>query len=505
MFDAVRNNKWVSQAILGLIAITFAFFGLESYVRNADSNQYVAKIGDVKISQQEFQQALREQQDRMRGQLGAAFDARVLETLEARKAILDDLINKRLLTLEAAKRRLVVDNEAIRQVILGIQAFQVDGQFSSARYEAALSGQNMTPAMFEAQLRQDLVVQQLINTLLRSSFTPNAVTDRILALQTEKRAISEVRLPLDDYLDKVKLADDAAKRYYDENSEQFRQPEQAIAEYVVLSLDNIGSQQTVSEDDIKTWYESHRAQYEQQEERRASHILIGSEKIGVDKARAKAEEALAEVRKNPGHFAELASKYSDDPGSAGKGGDLGFFGRGAMLKPFEDTAFSLKEGEISSVVQSDFGFHIIKLTGIHPAQTKPLSEVRGAIESELKKTAAARLFADAAETFKTVVYEQESSLAPVAEKFKLKIVRSDWIGRQPNRANSSAPLANEKLLAALFGEDSVKNRSNTEAIEIAPNTLAAARLVDYKAAAQQPFAGLQASIETLLRRQEAQT
>ncbi|HEX6733704.1 MAG TPA: SurA N-terminal domain-containing protein, partial [Azonexus sp.] len=368
MFDAVRNNKKISQVILGLIAITFAFFGLESYVRNSGSGNDVATIGDLKISQQQFQQAVREQQERMRAQMGAQFDPKLLDAPEAKKAIVDDLINQRLLMLEAGKRRIFVSDDAVRRTILGIEAFHVDGRFSNERYEAALRNQGMTPAGFEAQLRQDLSLQQLAGAVARSSITANTAIDRVLALQTEKREVSEYRLALDAYLDKVKLADDAAKKYYDENSQQFQVPEQVIAEYVVLSMDAIGNQLTVSEAEIKSWYEGHRAQFEQPEERRASHILIASEKLGIDKARVKAGEVLAEVRKNPGAFADLARKHSDDPGSAGKGGDLGFFGRGMMVKPFEDSAFTLGEGEISGVVESDFGFHIIKVTGIHAAK-----------------------------------------------------------------------------------------------------------------------------------------
>jgi peptidyl-prolyl cis-trans isomerase D len=502
MFDAVRNNKIITQAILGLIAITFAFFGLESYVRDPGSANDVAKIGDLKINQQQFQQAMRDQQDRMRAQLGEKFDPKMLDAPEARKAILDDLINQRLLMLEANKHRMFVSDEAIRQTILGIQAFNVDGRFSNERYDAALRAQGMTPAGFEAQLRQDMTLQQLAGAVARSSITANTVVNRILSLQTEKRDVSEVRIALDTYLDKVKLADDAAKKYYDENSKQFQVPEQAVAEYVVLSMEGIGEQLAVTEAEIQAWYDGHRPQYEQPEERRASHILIASEKLGADKARAKADELLAEIRKNPGSFAELAGKNSDDPGSASKGGDLGFFGRGMMVKPFEDTAFSLGEGEISGVVESDFGFHIIKLTGIHAATLKPLAEVRGQIEADLKKAAASRKFAEAAEAFSNTVYEQSDSLTPAAEMFKLKVVRSGWLQRQANPANG--PLANEKLLGALFGEDSIKNRRNTEAVEIATNTLVAARLVDYKPATLQPFEGLKASIETLLRRQEAQ-
>ncbi len=503
MFDAVRNNKKIVQIFLALIALPFAFFGVESYVRNAGTGDDVARIGDVKITAQQFQQALRDQQERLRAQLGAQFDARLLDSPQARQAILDDLINQRVLLLEASKSRLVAGDAAVRQAIIGIEAFQVDGKFSNERYEAVLKSQGMVPAGFEAQVRQDLTLQQLANGVAQSGLVARTVSDRVLALQTEKREVMEYRFGVDAYLPKVKLADDAAKKFYDENASQFQTPEQAKAEYVVLTMDAVSSQLAVTDAEVKSWYDGHKERYQQAEERRASHILVGAEKLGKDKAKARAEELLKEVRKNPAGFAELAKKNSDDPGSAAKGGDLGFFGRGMMVKPFEDAAFALKDGEISGIVESDFGFHIIRLTGIHAAKERPLAEVRGEIEAELKQTAASRKFAEAAEAFSNMVYEQSDSLKPVADKFKLTINRSDWLGRQANPA--AGPLGNEKLLAALFSEDSVKSRRNTEAVEIGQNTLVAARLVDYKAAALQPFDGVKASIETLLTRREAQS
>jgi peptidyl-prolyl cis-trans isomerase D len=502
MFDAVRNNKRIVQVFLALITLPFAFFGVDSYMRNGDSGSDVATIGDVKITQQQFQQSLREQQDRLRTQLGAQFDPKMLENPEARKAILDDLINQRLLLIEAGKKQMFASNDAIRQAIGGIDAFKVDGKFSSERYEAALRAQGMTPAGFEAQLRQDLTLQQLAGAIGQSGVVSRSVADRVLALQTEKRDVLEYRLALDSYLGKVKLADDAAKKFYDENAKQFETPEQAKAEYLVLSMESIASQLAVTEAEVKAWYEGHKDRYQQPEERRASHILIATEKLGKDKAKAKAEELLKEIRSNPAAFADLAKKNSDDPGSASKGGDLGFFGRGAMVKAFEDTTQNLKEGEISGVVESDFGFHIIKLTGIHAAKEKPLAEVRADIEAELKKAAGSRKFAEAAEAFSNMVYEQSDSLKPVADKFKLTIQKSDWLGRQANPANGT--LGNEKLLAALFSDEAVKNKRNTEAVEIATNTLVAARIADYKPKALQPFDGVKASIETLLKHKEAQ-
>jgi peptidyl-prolyl cis-trans isomerase D len=502
MFDAVRNNKRMVQVFLALIILPFAFFGVESYVSNVGTGNELAKIGDVKISPQQFQEALREQQDRLRAQLGGQFDSKLLDTPEARKAILDDLVDQRLLVLEANKRKLVAGDEAIRRTVGSIDAFKVDGKFSSERYEAALRNQGMTPAGFEAQLRQDLTVQQLAGALGQSGLVARTVSDRVIAMQTETRNVQESRIALDGYLGQVKLADGAAKKFYDENAKQFETPEQAKAEYLVLSMETIGAQMAVSDAEIKSWYDGHKDRYAVPEERRASHILIASEKVGKDKAKSRAEELLAEIRKNPSSFAELAKKNSDDPGSAAKGGDLGFFGRGMMVKPFEDTTFALKDGEISGVVESDFGFHIIKLTGIHAAKEKPLAEVRGEIEEELRKTAASRKFAEAAETFSNLVYEQSDSLKPAAERFKLEVKQSAWINRQTNPANG--PVGNEKVLAALFSEDSVKNKRNTETVEIAPNTLVAARIAEYKPAALLPFESVKTSIETLLTRQEAQ-
>ncbi len=498
MFDAVRNNKKIVQVFLVLIALPFAFFGVESF-RDGGAGVDVAKVGEVKISQQEFQQAVREQQDRLRGQLGE-LDPKVLDNPEFRQAILDDLIDQRLLFQEARKRHLFASDDAVRQAIMAVEAFQDNGQFSQQRYEALLSAQGMSPAGFEAQVRQDLALQQLAGTIGRSGIVSQRVTDKVLALQSEARHVQEFVLPVENYVAKVKLEDGAAKKFYDENTEQFRTPDQAKVEYVVLTPESLAVE--VSEAEIKAWYDGHKERYQQPEERRASHILIAAEKLGKDKARQKAEEVLREVQAKPAAFAELARKHSDDPGSASQGGDLGFFGRGMMVKPFEDATFALRDGEVSGIVESDFGFHIIKLTGQHVAREKPLAEVRGEIERELKSSAVARKFAEAAESFSNMVYEQSDSLQPVADQFKLKIQRSDWIGREANPA--AGVLGNAKLLSAVFSDDTIQNKRNTEAVEVAQNTLVAARIAEYQPASVQPLAGLQATIEKLLVNQEAQ-
>ena len=504
MFDAVRNNKKIVQVFLALITLPFAFFGVESYVRSVGAGDDVAKVGDIKITQQQFQQALREQQEKLRNQLGGRFDPKLLETPEARIAILDDLINRDLLLMEASKKNLLVGDDAVRNTIASIEAFKIDGKFSNERYESLLRAQGMSPAGFEAQLRQDLTLQQLVGAVAQSGVVSQTVGERLLSLQTEKREVMEYRLTADSFLGKVKLADDAAKKFYDENSKQFELPEQVKAEYVVFSMDAVGSQLAVSEDEIKAWYDSNKSGLMVPEERRASHILIAAEGAEKEKARAKAEDVLKEVSKNPGAFADLARKYSGDPGSAAKGGDLGFFGRGMMVKPFEEAAFGMKEGEMSGLVESDFGFHIIKVTGVRGGREKTLAEAHDEIEAELKKSQAARKFAEAADAFSNLVYsDQPDSLKPAAEKFKLAIKQTDWMTRQANPANG--PFANEKLLAALFSDDAKKNKRNTEPLEVAANTLVAARVLEYKASGMQAFESVRGNIEDLLRHREAQS
>ena len=274
---------------------------------------------------------------------------------------------------------------------------------------------------------------------------------------------------------------------------------------MVLSADQLGAQEPVSEAELKAAYDARVSQYRQEEQRRASHILIqaAADAKPEDRqaARKKAEEILAEVRKSPARFAELAKKYSQDTGSAERGGDLGLFGRGMMVKPFEDAAFKLKENEISDVVESDFGYHIIRLTGIQPGKTRTLDEVRAELSAELARQKGMRRFAEAAEGFSNSVYEQSDSLKPAAEKYKLKVQVSDWIGR--SAAQSKGVLANAKLLGALFSPDSIKARRNTDAIEIAPSVLVAARVLEHRPAAQRKFEEVRGEIESLLRRREA--
>src|SRR6266568_1638799 len=362
----------------------------------------------------------------------------------------------------------------------------------------------MSAEMFDAALRRDLLVQQLTSALADSGLASKTVAGQFARLRAQQREIAEHRVEADTQLAQAKIAADAVRGFYDGNPTAFQVPEEVQVEYVVLSTDALIASEQVSPEESNAYYESNVSRYGEPEQRRASHILIAVKSGAGDaeqaKARERAARILSQARKSPESFAELAKKNSDDPGSASKGGDLGFFSRGMMVRPFEEAAFRLKRYELSDLVESDFGFHIIKVTGIKPGKLKSLEEARPEIERELKKQRAARRFAEAAESFSNLVYEQADSLQPAAERFKLQIRQAGGITRQ------SAPipvLNNPKLLAALFTDDALKNRRNTEAIETGQNTLVSARVADHKPASQRPFDDVKAEIARQLAQQEA--
>ena len=320
-FDAVRTNKRVVQIFLALITLPFAFWGVDSYVRNMGAGSDLASVGDSKITMPQFDQAWRAQQERMRQALGANFRPEAMNTPAAKLAVLNSLIDQRLLLLEAAKGRLAAGDDQLRAVIGKIPALQENGQFSLARYQAVLAAQGMSQAQFEGQLRQDLTLQQLIAAIGETSIVGDAVLDRLLHIQAEERQIAESRITPEQFAGQVKVDTESVRKYYEENGKRFEVAEQARVEYVVLSLEGLLAQVKPADAEVSAWYDSHKDRYQQAEEKRASHILIatGSDVEQAKQAKAKADEVLKEVQKSPARFAELARQYSQDPGSADKG------------------------------------------------------------------------------------------------------------------------------------------------------------------------------------------
>lgn len=509
MFDFIRSHQRLMQFLLLLLIVpSFVFFGIQGYERMSQSQQSVAKVGGQSISQADLDAAQREQVDRMRRTYGANIDASMFDTPEAHAQVLDGLITQRVMMWQAQKESLSASVRQLQETIGGIPAFQDNGRFSEDRYRALLAQQGMTPDLFERRLQQDLAIQQISGAIENTVTVPRRVVDRFAALVGQQRQVRPLLFKPTDFTAKVRLPPDAAQKEYDAHPEQYMTPESAKVEYAVLSADAMAKQVTVPEADARAFYENNKKRYEVPEQRRASHILIAVAKDASDadkaKAKAKAEDVLKKVRANPGDFAKLAKQYSDDPGSAANGGDLDWLGRGATVPPFEAALFALKDHEISDLVLSDFGYHVIELTGVKPAQVKPFEAVRGEIDAEIGKQLAQKKFQDAAESFANGVYEQADALAPTAQKFGIAVATADNVLRNPPpNADPNSPLSNAKLLASLFSADSIKNRHNTEAVETQPGTLVAARILDYKPAAKRPFAEVADGIRARLVNVEA--
>lgn len=485
MFDLVNRRKRIVQIILGLAVLPFLFWGVESY-RDMSGESFVAVVDGEEIPRREYEQALRDHHERMRSMLGQNFDSAMFDTFEVRNSVLERLIQQRLLFREAANNGFVVLDSQLVKTIRDIPAFQRDNKFSKQQYEELLQAQGLTPTIFESRVRQELLLQQLLDGYSENGFAPKTVAEKVRYLSEVQREISQLQIESEQFLSQM-IPDEAdINTYYEQHKTDFDLPERVRIEYLVLSLDAVAKNEPVAEEAIGNYFAEHKDEFTQPEERKASHILVSvvPDASEDDKklAREKAEKILAQIRQHPEEFAEIAKENSDDPGSAAHGGDLGFFGRGVMVKSFEDKIFSMQPEEISDIVETDFGLHVIKLTEIKEEKQQNLDEVRQQIEDKLKLQMAEGIFGELVEDFSNIVYEQNDSLKPAAEKFELTLQQSDWITR-----NSTDPyfLTNDKLISAIFSDSAIADRQNTEAIEVKPDTFVSAHVIEHKPASSQ--------------------
>lgn len=492
MFDLVTKYKRVIQVFLGLIAITFATWGIESYTRFRSSRDTVATVEGMEISQREFAEELRRQQDQLRRMYGGAIDPAVLEAPESRRAVLEGLITQRLLAREVGRANMFMSREAVVEAITSAPEFQEDGKFSAAKYSAYLASRGISDQGNVAELQSRLPLARFAGSISETAIAPRSVASRLASIEAQKREVSEARISEQQFLPQVRIEEAQVKAHYDAHQADYRVPERVRAEYLVLSAEALARQDPPTEGEIKAAYEARASQFRVDEQRRASHILV--------KTKEEAEKILHELNKNSGRLGELAKKHSQDPGSAEKGGDLGWFGRGMMVKAFEEAAFKLGQNEMQ-VVESEFGFHVLRVTGIQAAKARPYEEVRKELAEELARQKGQRKFAEAAENFSNLVYEQSESLKPAAERFKLQVQQTGWVAKSARQELGA--LDNPKLLSALFSSDAIKNRRNTDAIEIAPNTLVAARVLEHQPAAQRSFEEVKGQIAAELRQREA--
>ena len=503
MFESIRKHSKIVMLLLFLLIIpSFVLVGIDSNYFS-ETGVVVARVDGQDIKQTDWDNAHKMETDRIRAQ-SPGVDAKLLDSPEARYATLERLVRDRVFQAAAQKMHLVTSDSRLARSLQEIPAIaelrRPDGSLDAEAYRALVGAQGLTPEGFEANVRRDISVNQVVGGVMGSTFSTDAQVKLSLDALYQRREVQIARFNPADFSGKVTPTDADLESYYQAHTADFQQAEQAAVEYVVLDIDSVRAGITLNEDDLRTYYKENVARLAGKEERRASHILINALKDAPaadrEKAKARATQLLEQVRKAPATFAEVAKKSSEDTGSAAAGGDLNFFGLGAMVKPFEDAAFAMKKGDISEVVETDFGYHIILLTDIKTPRQPSFEELRPSMEAELKQQQAQRKFAEVAESFANGVYEQSDSLNPVAEKLQLKVMTASGVTRTP-APGTTGPLANGKLLEALFSSDSIENKRNTEAVEIGPSQMAAARVSTYTAARTLPLDEVRPRVRSL--------
>ncbi len=508
MFEFVRAHTRLFQFILlVLILPSFAFVGMQGYTSMmGGANAGVATVDGRKITQAEWDNALREQADNIRRQ-NPTVDAKLLDSPEIKHQALETLVTQRTLQAAATHQHFTPSAEAVNA------RFWNDPQFASLRNpdgtvnKGILSAMGMTPSMFLERLRQDFAMRQVLTPVENSAAVGTSVSKLAFDSLLQQREVQLQRFDVKEFAAKLSPTDAEIDAFYKDaaNAAKFQLPESANIQYVVLDVEALKKDVTFTEDDLRNYYKENATRYGVPEERRASHILIKVDRSAPAderaKAKAKAEELLAQVRKNPASFADVAKKNSQDEGSAINGGDLDFFGPGAMVKEFDAAVYAMKQGEISNLVETDFGYHIIQMTGVRGGDKKPFEAVRAEVESEVRKQLAQRRYSEAAEQFGNIAYEQPDSLQPLADKLKLT-VQTATVQRQP-LPGVAGPLASPKLLDAVFGTDALRNKRNTEAVETGPNQLVSARVVQHNPVRMPPLADVKDKVRDQLVRKLA--
>jgi len=489
MLEAIRERAqgWIAKVILALLIVPFALWGIDSYFSNGGKESPAATVDDVEITQKEFLKAVRDQKEALGGKV---------EEQALRGSVMDQLVNTRLLLNAAIDSGFSIHDPQIQAMLAGAEVFQDQGKFSQERFDAWLKSRGMTEGELMGLLRQDQLLTQIQLALGEGAVVARPSVLTLANLLGQKREVNEVVFDKKNYLKQVQVDDQAVQAEYNARKNDYATPRQARVQYLVLSLSAIEQSTPITDETIKKHYEGNLGKYQEPERRRASHILIqAADSASKEKAKAQAEQILAELRKQPASFAALARQHSQDPGSAQKGGDLGAFARDMMVKPFADAVWSMKQGEIRGLVESSFGYHIIRLDGVIPGAKMAFDAVKEEIRQNLRREEAQRRFAEVAERFSNLVYEKPDSLEPAAKEFGLKIETSGWIDE---KQAIPAFLAHPRVQQALFADDSLNKHHNIEAVEVSPNVLVSARVVEYRPAGVRPLAQVSEEIRQKL-------
>ncbi|WP_319557517.1 SurA N-terminal domain-containing protein [Thiomicrorhabdus sp.] len=468
MLQAIRDHAqgWIAWVIVGLIILTFALFGIDQYARG-DKTTNVAEVNGDGITATDFLTLYNREKMRLQKQFGDMYDS-IVKDEELRSQVLDALIESKLISQWNQDNNLLISDQQLAATIHAAAVFQEKGQFSEKLYEDILARNGLNVARFEYEQREFLAENQFRSLTLSSAFATASETDQLAKLQGQQRQINYLRIDQRPFLDKVNVSDDEIASEYEKSKDAWLEPEKVQVQYVLLSQAELAQGVEVNDDILKGFYQDNQSLFTLPEKRHAKHILIRVD-AETDEGEAKAQKTLAEVEdklKKGESFEELAKIYSQDPGSASSGGDLGEFEQGMMVPAFDQAVFSMKVGEISQPVKTEFGYHLIKLVSIEPKKLPPFADVKEEVEMQYKKQQAEKLYFDKLEQLNTVAYEQPDNLQAVADAVGLKLQTAEAFGRQ---GGASAMASNPKFIQAAFSDEVLKNNLNSTAIELGNN------------------------------------
>lgn len=499
MLQAIRERVTgiVAIFVLGLLAIPFLFFGVESYIRDVPQDS-VAKVGDLEITVSEFQTEFARHRARMREEMGDAYDDLAINRPESRREFLENMIDERLLRLHAQKLGLEISPSALLDIIRQIPAFQVEGQFDPEFYRQRLRAVGQSPRQFEQDLRRDLLLRELPTAIATSAIVTPAEIDQWLTIQQETRQVTLVNIDSAPYRDPDGVTEAEIEAFYAENTHQFMRDERVTIEYVELDSRDMVIDLDVEEAELRQRYEAVRARYMTPERRRAAHILITEEERDFDQARELAwslRERIAEGQ----DFAELAAEYSEDPGSARDGGDLGWIEPDVMVEAFEDVLFALEAGEVSEPVHTEFGWHLIRLVEVDPPRGMAFEEARYEILDELLEEQADDLYYELLERMVDLVYADPTSLEHLVEELNLEIATLGPI----TRGSGEGIAAHGAVEAAIFSDLVLLDRQASEPIEIDRNRAVVVRAIEHEPARPRPLDAVADEIREQISRERA--
>ena len=501
MLEQIRNRTQTTFAkvILVIIIIPFALFGIDSYLSSVGNVIHIASVNEELITAKSLQEA----ENQFKARQDESTDPKMFESVEFKKAVLDQLITTKLINQEIKNSGFYISNSQVGTYIAGMREFQKNGKFSQDQYDEILKINNLSPKKFDDKIKSDLGTQQVKDSLRKLSFVPKDKIQDLVNLAYQKRDVSIYELKQDDFKDKIDLSDSALKKVYEESKSSFMRPDQVKIKFIIYSVAGIVPNIKVANKEVKDYFTNNINRYQTDQQRRAKHILFTVRADLTDsqvkEIANKAQNVLNEIKKNPKSFKKNAKEYSQDTESSKNGGDLGFFSRGDMTKVFEDTVFSMSKNQISELIKTEFGFHIVMLTDIKGEEVK-FESVKNQIKGELIFNKALGEFGSNAEDFSNTVYEQSESLQQAATKFSLKIEDSEWLSFE----SAKKFFNNEAFAQAIFDKYAIDEKKNIAAIEASPNNLVAARVVDFRPSTAKSFEEVKVSIKEFLIEAESQ-